>query len=102
MLVLLDTDTGIGHTDANRAGINRAVFRVLQTDRDATLLGKLDGVGQEIDQDLAQLLTVTGYFLWRSRIDLHPELQGFFLQLRLHQFNNMTNKRTQINRFRRQ
>ncbi|GJE73411.1 hypothetical protein CHKEEEPN_4976 [Methylorubrum podarium] len=72
LLVLGDADPGIGdgHGDPLGPGAQGRALRRTDPERDASLLGELEGVGEKVAQDLLQALRVRPQGARQARIDL--------------------------------
>ena len=87
LLVLGDADAGVLDVEADhRAGREQrrgleegAVLHHLDPHRDASLLGELEGVGEEVLQDLLQALRVGANVRGDLRLDLDREIQPLLL-----------------------
>ncbi len=74
MLVGPDADAGIAHGEGDAAAGIR-----IDAQADLALLGELDGVGEQVLEDLAQALHVRFHTLRHARFDLDLEAQALLL-----------------------
>src|SRR4029077_1372272 len=77
---LRDTGTGVLHFKAQARLTGLRIFDSLNGDlhRDAALVRELDGIAEEIEQDLPQPRRVAAIDAPRSRIDKNAQIDALF------------------------
>jgi hypothetical protein len=78
LLVLRNADPGIGHGkfDPLTAGPQRRTFGGRDPQRDSPAVGKLEGVREEIAENLLQPLSVRAHRRRDARIDIDAEIES--------------------------